>query len=135
MQIAVLGRLQVLRDGAEVDLGPQKQRALLAALALHAGEAVSVDRLADLVWDDRPPAAVTASLHGYVAALRRLLEPDRVARGAATVLVTRPPGYLLLPPEPGLDAAEFTRAAGAVHRLAPAEVLPLPLTERPAALE
>ena len=56
MEIGVLGRLRVLRDRREVDLGPHKQRALLAALSLHAGGVVSVDRLADLLWGDNPPA-------------------------------------------------------------------------------
>ncbi|SDR89389.1 Predicted ATPase [Friedmanniella luteola] len=131
VQIGVLGRLRVLRGGAEVDLGPQKQRALLAALALHAGEVVSMDRLADLVWGDRPPAAVTASVHGYVAALRRLLEPDRAARSAATVLLTAPPGYRLDVPASGLDVAGFTSAVEAVHRLAPGDVRAAPAPSVP----
>ena len=130
----MLGRLQLLRDGAEVDAGPLKQRALLAALALHAGDVVSLDRLADLVWGDVPPAAVAASVHGYVAALRRLLEPDRVARSAASVLLTAPPGYRLLP-ESGLDAGEFTNTVEAVHRLTPSDVHRLPLSSPAPELE
>ena len=135
MQIGVLGRLQVVRHGTEIDLGPHKQRALLTALALHAGEVVSLDRLADLVWGDLPPAAVTASVHGYVAALRRLLEPDRTARSAATVLLTAPPGYRLQLSEATVDAAEFTSTAEAVHRLAPSDVLQLQVPHRAPELE
>jgi DNA-binding SARP family transcriptional activator len=135
VQIGVLGRLRLVCDGTEVDLGPQKQRALLAALSLHAGDVVSVDRLADLVWGESPPMAVTASVHSYVAALRRLLEPDRAARGAARVLLTAPPGYRLDVPDSGLDVAEFTSAVVAVHRLAPGEVRRLPVPDQAPRLE
>ena len=135
MQIGVLGPLEVLRDGAETDLGPRKQRALLAALTLHAGEVVSLDRLGDLVWGDAPPAAAAASLHGYVAALRRLLEPDRAARGAASVLLTVPPGYRLQLPAGALDADRFAALVETVHRQAPGDVLPEPDPSGAAELE
>ncbi len=116
MRIAVLGRLQAVRDGAELDLGPHKQRALLAGLALHAGRVVPVETLTDLVWGDSPPAAVQASLHGYVAALRRVLEPGRVARTEPSVLVTEAPGYRLDVPAEAVDAATFTRDVTDAHR-------------------
>jgi len=95
VQIAVLGPVQAVRDGADLDLGPQKQRALIAGLVLHAGHVVPVETLTDLLWGDAPPAALQASLHGYVAALRRVLEPGRAARSGGSVLVTRGSGYLL----------------------------------------
>ena len=46
MQFRILGPLEVRHAGSVVDLGPPKQRALLAMLLLHAGDIVSVDRLA-----------------------------------------------------------------------------------------
>ena len=116
MRIAVLGRLQALRDGAELDLGPHKQRALLAGLALHAGRVVPVETLTELVWGDSPPAAVQASLHGYVAALRRVLEPGRAARSEPSVRVTQAPGYRLDLSADAVDAARFTRDITDAHR-------------------
>ena len=92
MDFCILGPLEVLDRGRPVGLGGRKQRALLALLLLHAGEAVSTDRLVDELWGERPPATAAKLVQGYVAALRKLL-PDGV-------LVTRPPGYLL-----GLDGA------------------------------
>ena len=116
MQIAVLGPVQAVRDGADLDLGPQKQRALIAGLVLHAGHVVPVETLTDLLWGDAPPAALQASLHGYVAALRRVLEPGRAARSGGSVLVTRGSGYLLDVPRDAIDATTFTSDITAAHR-------------------
>ena len=88
---------------APVNLGGPKQRALLAALALHRGRAVAVDTLADLIWDGTPPPGVSGTLQGYVAGLRRALEPDRTTRGGGTLLVTEQPGYALRLPDDDLD--------------------------------
>src|ERR687885_2258089 len=109
VRIAVLGRLLAVRDGVELDLAPAKQRALLAGLALHAGRVVPVETLIDLLWGEAPPAAVQASLHGYVAALRRVLEPGRAARSAGSVLVTQGSGYLLEVAPDAVDVTVFTR--------------------------
>ncbi|HET9859732.1 MAG TPA: BTAD domain-containing putative transcriptional regulator [Nocardioidaceae bacterium] len=120
MRVGVLGAAEVFRDETPVDLGTRKQRALLAALALHRGRPVAVDSIIDLLWSDRPPAGVQGTLQGYVAGLRRALEPDRRARSAASVLVTVAPGYALHLPAADLDAARFDEAvARAHHRLAP----------------
>ena len=84
MRISVLGSTAASRDGVALDLGTPKQRALLAALALHHPYAVAAETLADLVWDGTPPPGVATTLQGYVAALRRVLEPERRLRSAAT---------------------------------------------------
>ncbi len=115
----VLGPVDVL-DAADrpLDLGGPKQRALLAVLAAAGGEVVSTERLIGQLWEDDPPARAVVSVQSYVANLRRTLDPDRPARGAPGVLVTRPPGYLLDPAGFGLDAAEFvalTDRAGTVR--------------------
>ena len=47
-EFRILGPLEVLHDGRPVELGGQRQRALLAALLLHHGQVVSTDRLVDL---------------------------------------------------------------------------------------
>jgi predicted ATPase/DNA-binding SARP family transcriptional activator len=96
MDFCILGPLEVLDRGRPLGLGGRKQRALLALLLLHVGQAVSTDRLVDELWGERPPATAAKMVQGYVAALRKLLPNG--------VLVTRAPGYLL-----GLD--------GTVHSL------------------
>ena len=48
----VLGRLEAYCDGVELDLGPRKQRALLALLLLNANRVVATERLIDDLWGD-----------------------------------------------------------------------------------
>lgn len=115
MRIGVLGTTVASAPSGPVSLGGPKQRALLAALAMHRGRAVSADALADLVWDGVPPPGVAGTLQGYVAGLRRALEPDRTGRGGGTLLVTEQPGYALRLPEEDLDAAAFERVVAAGH--------------------
>lgn len=110
LQIGVLGPLRVSRGGAEVELGTRKQRVLLAGLALTPNRVVPTDALVEIVWRTDPPPAVAASLHGYVAALRRVLEPNRPARARPEILLTRTNGYELQVPAESLDASAFTRA-------------------------
>lgn len=115
MRIGVLGTTVAEDDTGPVSLGGPKQRALLAALALHRGRAVSVDTLADLVWDGAPPPGVSGTLQGYVAGLRRALEPGRTARGGGTLLVTEQPGYALRLPDQDLDTVAFESAVASAH--------------------
>jgi DNA-binding SARP family transcriptional activator len=120
MRIGVLGTTVATEGGDAVSLGGPKQRALLAALALHRGRAVPVDTLADLVWSGSPPPGVSGTMQGYVAGLRRALEPGRTARGGGTLLVTEQPGYALRLPEDDLDTASFEAAVSSAHgRVAP----------------
>jgi len=50
MQFPVLGPLEVVNGGAPLEIRGAKQRALLAALLLHANESVSRDRLIERHW-------------------------------------------------------------------------------------
>lgn len=62
----LLGGVSATVGGEPVDLGPPKQRAIIAVLALEAGRLVPVDRLVDVVWGDRVPAQAEVSLRSYV---------------------------------------------------------------------
>ncbi|MET9576588.1 BTAD domain-containing putative transcriptional regulator [Streptomyces massasporeus] len=77
-----------------------KSRALLAALLLDAGRAVSVESLKDALWGGEPPVSAQASLHNHITRLRRLLDdPGR--------LRTVPSGYVLRIDEGELDVHVF----------------------------
>lgn len=89
--------------GARVEFGPPKQRALLALLLMHAGEIVAVDRLIDLLWGEGAPRTAPHSSQIYISELRKALEP----MGAACLIVTRPPRYLLDTTPDGVDAWRF----------------------------
>jgi DNA-binding SARP family transcriptional activator/tetratricopeptide (TPR) repeat protein len=88
-----------------VQVPAPKQRVILAALALRAGQVLSYDELAEIVWDGAPPATGRVAIRNYVKRLRRVLGPVAGRR-----IVTRDPGYVLdaLPDE--VDALRFTAA-------------------------
>ncbi|MET9552066.1 BTAD domain-containing putative transcriptional regulator [Streptomyces sp. NPDC006645] len=92
-------------DGAEIPLSGARVRALLAALAGAGGRAVSVDRLAALVWDDaaEPPADEAAALQALIGRLRKALG------GAAIASV--PGGYRLVAARDDIDVFRFERLA------------------------
>ncbi len=109
MDFRILGPLEVLRGDGSLPLGGAKQRALLAALLLHANEVVSSDRLIEELWGDHPPETGGKALQVRISELRKLLEPDRGRGEPNRLLLTRPPGYLLrLEPEQ-LDLTRFER--------------------------
>ncbi|HEY3502108.1 MAG TPA: BTAD domain-containing putative transcriptional regulator [Actinocatenispora sp.] len=79
LRLSVLGPLRAWHDGQPVDLGPLRQQAVLAALALRSDRTVSRQELLDGVWGTRPPAGNVVQV--YVYRLRKiLLGPDPVIR-------------------------------------------------------
>jgi DNA-binding SARP family transcriptional activator len=117
-RIQVLGPVAAELDGRLLLLGGPKQRAVLAALALQAGRAVSVDALLAAVWGEEAPGAATKTLQVYVANLRRALEPDRAPGSPPGVLLTQDPGYLLDLPVEEVDAVRFERTVARARDLA-----------------
>lgn len=111
--LRVLGPIEASVGGRGVELGAPKQRAVLALLVSRLGRPVSVDAMAESLWDGRPPRSALTSLHAYVANLRRALEPDRAPRTPASVLRTRGRGYLLDPRAVTVDALRFGQCATA----------------------
>jgi DNA-binding SARP family transcriptional activator/basic membrane lipoprotein Med (substrate-binding protein (PBP1-ABC) superfamily) len=105
MDFRLLGALEVSAHGATAELGPPKQRALLAILLLHAGEIVPVDKLIDLLWGEQPPRTAAHSIQIYVSELRKAFE----SLGGERVLATRPPGYRLDADPDSIDARRFER--------------------------
>ena len=98
-EFRILGPLEALLDGAPVDLGGQRQRALLAALLVYHGQVVSTDRLVDLLWGESAPRTATTSLQNAVSQLRRALGAD--------VVETRAPGYVFAADPAAIDAVRF----------------------------
>jgi len=98
--IPLLGPLEVRLGDGPVELGPRKQRAVLAMLALEAGRTVSVDRLAEGLWGDEPPASAGKMIQLYVSHLRRALDGD-------ASIATRGRGYELQLPGDDVDTVRF----------------------------
>ena len=101
LEFSLLGPLEVRRDGVRLELGPPKQRAVLALLLLNANRVVPTDRLIDELWGDAPPETVRAALQVYVAGLRKAL-----GNGQST-LRTQAPGYVLEVVPGALDRDRF----------------------------
>ncbi|MEU6594142.1 AfsR/SARP family transcriptional regulator [Streptomyces sp. NPDC046881] len=76
LRFELLGPLRALRDGAEIPLGPPRQRAVLAVLLLQEGRPMSYDSLVEAVWGGTPPAHVRNLVQKYVSGLRRALPDD-----------------------------------------------------------
>ena len=102
LQVQIFGPLEV-RDGERVlDVRRRKQRALLAVLALRAGEAVSADRLVEDIWGESPPRTARHALENYVSELRRTLGSDAIR--------TDPGGYVLAMGPEQVDALRLEHA-------------------------
>ena len=108
MEFRILGPLEVRDNGRVLELGGAKQRAVLALLLLHANEVVSLDRLIDGIWGERPPHTAAAAVHGSVSRLRKVLEPN----GAPyQVIRTQSPGYVFGAGPEVVDRYRFERLA------------------------
>ena len=96
MRIRLLGPVDVLVDGEPRMVSGLRRKAVLATLALHGGEVVSVSRLVDAVWGETAPSTVRNTLQSHVSYLRTLL-------GDKNAIVGRPPGYRLDVGDDGTD--------------------------------
>ncbi|MEU6981583.1 BTAD domain-containing putative transcriptional regulator [Streptomyces sp. NPDC046371] len=102
MRYLILGTTDALdAHGTPLPLGGARLRALLAALALRGGRAVSVGELVDDVYGDEPPHDAQAALQALVGRLRRVLGKDAVASG--------PGGYRLVAGAEDIDLYVFER--------------------------
>ena len=111
LEFRVLGPLEVREEGQPIEVGRQKQRALLAMLLLRRGEVVSMDALIEGLWGEDPPRTARAALQNYVSQLRAAL-------GSSTV-VSQTGGYALEAGPEQLDLSRFERLL-AESRNAPA---------------
>jgi len=107
--LLILGPMRLAGAAGSVELGGVKPRMLLAALALHAGEVVSAERLADVTWGEDLPSSARQNIHTYVWSLRRALS----TAGCRSAILARPPGYLLEVASGELDWQVFLEMSAA----------------------
>jgi DNA-binding SARP family transcriptional activator/DNA-binding XRE family transcriptional regulator len=111
VSIGVLGPLTATSTGLPAPLGPERQRAVLALLALYGGDWLHRDAIVDALWPERPPASAVTKVQAYVSALRAALDPVRVPGRRSGVIVSAGQIYRL-GDEADTDLAAFTRLAG-----------------------
>ncbi|UQU67732.1 winged helix-turn-helix domain-containing protein [Couchioplanes caeruleus] len=107
LRVDALGSLEVHRGPVPVDLGPAKQRAVFAVLALHAGHTVSIESMLDVVWGADQPVSARQLVHTYVARLRRLLEPELPPRARNHIISSATGGYRLTLNQELADVTRF----------------------------
>lgn len=88
VRVGLLGPVGVLADGSVRTVSGLRRKAILATLALQAGEVVSTDRLADVVWGEAAPSTRRNTLQHHVLYLRTVL-------GSKAAIRAEPPGYVL----------------------------------------
>ncbi|WP_433167555.1 BTAD domain-containing putative transcriptional regulator [Kribbella sp. CA-247076] len=106
MGIDVLGPLTI--EGDQKALG-RRDRVVVAALAVHPGEVVSAEQLADALWGDRLPPSWQKVVQGCVVRLRKVL--------GTPAIETLPLGYRLVVPLDEIDAQRFDRAVARAREL------------------
>ncbi|MFC5268120.1 BTAD domain-containing putative transcriptional regulator [Kribbella qitaiheensis] len=106
MGIAVLGPLTI--EGDHKALG-RRDRVVLAALAVHPGDVVSAEVLADVLWGEQVPPSWPKVVQGCVVRLRKVL--------GIHAIETLPLGYRLAVPLDEIDAQRFERAVGRAREL------------------
>jgi predicted ATPase/DNA-binding SARP family transcriptional activator/peroxiredoxin len=109
VEFRLLGLLEVLDEGHRVRIGRGKESALLALLLLHANRSLSVDRLSEELWGERPPQHAAKTVQICVSRLRHRLDADRI--------LTVPGGYMLRVVDGELDVRRFEQLALEGHRL------------------
>ena len=116
MRLRLLGPVTLYDPrGTAVRVGGPRSQAILAVLAVQAGQVVTADRLIDQVWGDRTPASSRVTLQTYLYRLR-------AAGGEPAMLPRRAAGYVLHPAAVDVDVdayaqlAQRARTAAADHR-------------------
>ena len=109
LELGILGPLEIRCGGRLVELRRDKERTLLAMLALRVNEVVSLDHLASGLWEDAGAPRPPATLRVHVSRLRQAL----AAAGAAAdkLVVTTARGYTLEVPAEAIDACRFEHLA------------------------
>ncbi|EST34392.1 AfsR/SARP family transcriptional regulator [Streptomyces roseochromogenus] len=104
LRFTILGPLQVWSGDVRLELGPYKQRLLLAALLCRVNTVLSVDQLIDVLWGSDRPRTARKNLQVYVSALRKIAR-DHIGH--------LPYGYTLAATAEQSDLLEFGQLAAA----------------------
>ncbi|WP_020573396.1 AfsR/SARP family transcriptional regulator [Actinopolymorpha alba] len=110
MEFRLLGPVEVWSADGRIDIGPAKQRCVLAALAVTPGHPLPIEVLVERVWGDSSPKEVRRALYSYLTRLRRALGPE------VTVL-RKPGGYALTATPEQVDLVRFRQSLTEAHTL------------------
>ncbi|WP_279580369.1 AfsR/SARP family transcriptional regulator [Fodinicola feengrottensis] len=121
IEFGVLGCVEAWSGPRRLELGPPKQRLVLAVLLLEANRVISTERLVDLSWPQDPPASARTAIHGRISRLRATIAAaDGLAHGVA--LVSEGSGYRLNIDPELVDAHRFVATLGQAREAATDEI-------------
>ncbi|MFG2043436.1 BTAD domain-containing putative transcriptional regulator [Dactylosporangium sp. NPDC048998] len=115
IRFEILGPLRAWQGTEELELGPTKQRAVLAFLLLNANTSASIAHIIDAVWGDEPPENGPNVVQKYVGGLRRILEPNRSPRAPGQLISRTDVGYRLSVDPDHLDIETFRDLVREAH--------------------
>lgn len=98
-RVRLLGPVDVVVAGGARPVHGLRRKAVLAVLALHPGDIVSIDRILDVGWSDTTPARLN-TVQSHISHLRGVL-------GGGSAIRAHPPGYVL---DLGDDATDVQTA-------------------------
>jgi predicted ATPase/DNA-binding SARP family transcriptional activator len=105
--VRLFGSIALTRHGQVLPLAGEKQRLVVAALALSPGVVVPTDRIIDLVWGDAAPRTARRTVQSHVASLRSLTGREGPLTAAAS-------GYVLGVDRSVVDLLAFEDGVSAV---------------------
>jgi DNA-binding SARP family transcriptional activator len=110
LRIRTFGRTRV--DGREGPIAgswlDQRPGQILKLLICDRGRVVHSDAIAEAIWPDAGPRALSSVRH-FVHVLRHSLEPQLGKRAPSSFVVSRRGGYMLSPETVRIDTEEFER--------------------------
>jgi DNA-binding SARP family transcriptional activator/tetratricopeptide (TPR) repeat protein len=113
LRVELLGSVRVMYAGDEVGLGPGRQRAVFAVLAMRAGQTVSRAELVEAVWGRLAPASADGSVYTYVSGLRRAL-----GERGRELIVSAGNGYSLRVDPRQVDTVQFAQLCDQANMMA-----------------
>ncbi|MFE1931221.1 tetratricopeptide repeat protein [Streptomyces sp. NPDC059474] len=116
VDIHLLGPVELRLEGRQLKLGSDKERALLAALALEVGRPISMNSLLERLWDGKAPPRARENTHTYISRVRKHLRLAGTGPGSPRI-TSRAHTYVLNTDPDSVDLNRFqrlTEMAGAV---------------------
>ncbi|WP_448330744.1 AfsR/SARP family transcriptional regulator [Streptomyces sp. DSM 41534] len=108
MDIHLLGPVELRLEGRQLKLGSDKERTLLAALALEVGRPVSMNALMDRLWDGKALPRARENAHTYISRVRKHLRLAGTGPSAPRI-TSRAHTYVLETDPDSVDLNRFQR--------------------------
>jgi DNA-binding SARP family transcriptional activator len=105
-------------NGSLINLGSERQRAVLGLLAMSPDAAVPVEAIVDALWHGDPPASGVNTVQVFVSRLRRLLTPAGARRSEERTIERIYRGYRLNFDDRQLDLLAYSGIVARARRAA-----------------